>query len=265
MASVRHILAAAFGFPLLLVSFTIIRLLSLRPGQSRPQPRQVGTPTRLLVILGSGGHTAEMFSLLHYLDTLKYTHRSYIVSSGDAFSATKAQEFERGLYDIARAQAHKVEKEQRKAGVNGSTIMKTKEEIYGSYDVEIVPRARKIYQSIWTTPFTSLACLFSCFRILMSTSSSSDVRLGYPDLIISNGPGTGVIVIFASLLLRLVYLPGTTNKMRTIYVESWARVRRLSLSGKILLRVADRFLVQWEKLAKELGPKAEYIGVLVSK
>jgi beta-1,4-N-acetylglucosaminyltransferase len=50
--------------------------------------------------------------------------------------------------------------------------------------------------------------------------------------------------------------------MRTIYVESWARVRRLSLSGTILVGVVDRFLVQWEGL-RGLG-RAEYIGVLVS-
>lgn len=267
MPSNTLVMAFVFGLILLLITAILFRILSLRPGKDTPVSRSPGKPTRLLVILGSGGHTAEMISLLHNLDTLKYTHRSYVVSSGDAFSATKAQEFERGLYDVARGAAHKASKEQqRKAGTGErAVVVKTKEEYYGSYDIEIVPRARKIYQSMWTTPFTSLSCLLSCMRILMSTSSSSEVKLGYPDLVISNGPGTGVIVILASLLLRFLYLPGTHGKMRTIYVESWARVRRLSLSGKILLRVTDRFLVQWENLAKELGPKAEYIGVLVSK
>ena len=250
---------------LLLAPLIVIRIFSLRPSQRRPKARDPGTPTRLLVILGSGGHTAEMFSLLHNLDTLKYTYRSYVVSSGDAFSATKAQEFERGLYDIARAAAHKASQEKRRPGSNDDADVKTKEDYYGSYDIEVVPRARKIYQSIWTTPFTSLSCLSSCFRILMSKSNTSDVHLGYPDLIISNGPGTGVIVIAASLVLRFLYLQGTTGKMRTIYVESWARVKRLSLSGQILLRITDRFLVQWKELANDLGPKAEYIGVLVSK
>ena len=33
----------------------------------------------------------------------------------------------------------------------------------------------------------------------------------------------------------------------------------LSLSGKILLRFADQFLVQWPQMAK-LFPKATYIG-----
>ena len=250
---------------LLLIPLVSLRVLSLLPTRrSQPRSRSFPTPTRLLVVLGSGGHTAEMFSLLHNLDTLKYTHRSYIVSSGDAFSALKAKEFERGLYDTARARASGEKKKQRNSADNGEAQVMKKEEVYGSYDIEIVPRARKIYQSLFTTPISSLQCLFACLSILMSTPSASEVRLGYPDLIVSNGPATAVIVVFASFVLRFLGLPGTSDKMRTIYVESWARVRKLSLSGKILLRLVDRFLVQWERLAEELGGQAEYIGVLVS-
>jgi beta-1,4-N-acetylglucosaminyltransferase len=257
------ILSLTVTLLLVLIPILSLRLLALiRSSNTRPVRRSQDTPTRLLVVLGSGGHTAEMFSLLHRLDTSKYTHRSYVVSSGDAFSASKATEFERGLYDLARSRASADRKALKTA--TGQPIAKTKVEIYGSYDIEVVPRARKIFQSIWTTPATSLQCLLACFRVLMSTSSTSEVRMGYPDLIISNGPATAVIVIFASLILRFFGLPGTRGKMRTIYVESWARVRRLSLSGKLLLRIVDRFLVQWERLAKELNGRAEYIGVLVA-
>ena len=51
--------------------------------------------------------------------------------------------------------------------------------------------------------------------------------------------------------------------MRTIYVESWARVRGLSLSGKILVAVGacERVLVQWEGLGR--AGKGEFKGVLV--
>lgn len=55
-----------------------------------------------------------------------------------------------------------------------------------------------------------------------------------------------------------------------IYVESWARVRQLSLSGKILRFLVDRFFLQWETLAdKETDrvsrwrARKEYKGVLV--
>lgn len=46
-----------------------------------------------------------------------------------------------------------------------------------------------------------------------------------------------------------------------VYVESIARVKRLSLSAKILyhLRLADVLVVQWEALAKRY-PRATYAG-----
>lgn len=49
---------------------------------------------------------------------------------------------------------------------------------------------------------------------------------------------------------------------KIIYVESAARIQSLSLSGKIMVRIADRFVVQWEELAKVL-PVSSYFGVLI--
>ena len=50
--------------------------------------------------------------------------------------------------------------------------------------------------------------------------------------------------------------------IKLIYVESFARVTTLSLSGKLLYTFVDRFLIQWPYL-KEKYPKAEYKGILV--
>lgn len=44
-----------------------------------------------------------------------------------------------------------------------------------------------------------------------------------------------------------------------VYVESLARVRGLSLSGRFLKKVADRFVVQWE----DLQAMGEYAGPIV--
>ena len=50
---------------------------------------------------------------------------------------------------------------------------------------------------------------------------------------------------------------------KIVYVESIARTRKLSLSGRILYhsRVADLLLVQWEALVKTY-PRAQYAGRL---
>lgn len=198
-----------------------------------------------------------MFAILRNLDPMVYTHRSYVVSAGDDFSARRAVDFEAAL-----SEAHP----DTSAGA-GTT---------GTYDISIVPRAREVHQSLLTTPLSALHCLAACSGVLYCPSfdaASLTARSGpeYPDLIVTNGPGTAVCVIFASLLIRFVspILPsglqagrGGTGAMRTIYVESWARVKSLSLSGKILVRVVDRFLVQWEGL-KGVGGRGEYVGVLV--
>jgi len=85
-----------------------------------------------------------------------------------------------------------------------------------------------------------------------------------PEVIVTNGPGTAVIVVLALYIYKFFGMYGT-SRTRMIYVESFARVRTLSLSGKLLLPLVHRFLVQWEGLWedwKEWG--VEYVGFLVS-
>ncbi len=229
-------------------SATQLRLLYILPALHRTKPpaRQRGTPIHLLIVLGSGGHTAEMLSLLTNLDSNSYTHRSYLTSSGGDFSAGKAQEFERGLV--------------------GKDLSATGRR---DYSIHTVPRARGIHQSLLTSPLTSLHCLYTCLLLLFKHPQ------GYPDLILTNGPATSLILILASTILRyFAFLPMLSNpgsgnsrivagKMRVIYVESWARVKRLSLSGRVIVwcGLCDRVLVQWKGL--ETRGWGEYRGALV--
>ncbi|KAL8996414.1 MAG: hypothetical protein Q9169_004062 [Polycauliona sp. 2 TL-2023] len=248
---------------LVLLASTFLRLLYVLPASNttKPRPRRRGQPTRLVVVLGSGGHTSEMFSLLRHLDPNLYTHRSYVVSSGDAFSASKAVEFESALEVKHR---HK----------QGPLL------IPSTYDISTIPRARGIHQPLWTAPVSSLRCLLACFTVLKAPPTqptltsvihqhqsgklaAETLRYTYPDLIIANGPATAVLVIAASLLLRFLNLRGTEGKMRTIYVESWARVNSLSLSGRILVAggMVNRMLVQWEDLSRK--GQGDFIGALI--
>ncbi|MCJ1233954.1 UDP-N-acetylglucosamine transferase subunit [Varicellaria rhodocarpa] len=245
----------------------ITRLILILPGFSPlprcPSPIHRGQPTRLLIVLGSGGHTAEMLSMIQSLDTYSYTHRSYVIGSGDEFSARKATEFEAGLEQ--RVRESKGVENGRGRGVNGN-------DGYGTYDISSVPRARNIHQSLLTSPLSCLRCLVACISVLRfhntapTTSESlpaySKPPPSYPNIILTNGPATATILLITSLLLRFLALPGTGGKMRNIYVESWARVRRMSLSGKILVGVGacERVLVQWEGLG---GWGREYRGALV--
>jgi beta-1,4-N-acetylglucosaminyltransferase len=270
----------SFALALLATLFVAatLRLLAILPNQrAKPtQWRKRPLATRVLIVLGSGGHTHEMFYLLRNLDTRKYTHRTYVVSSGDAFSAQRAVEFEKELEDREKA-AQKQHDKVPLVAVNGNAIGQQRQAQTGSerYNIAIVPRARKIHQPLLTTPFSSLYTLHKSFAILLSappllpnaapSNAYEHAAADVPDLIITNGPATAVIVILASMILRFFNFRGANSrgKCRTIYVESFARVKSLSLSGKLLSRVVDRFLVQWEELEGKGGGRAEYCGILV--
>ncbi|KAH7359976.1 oligosaccharide biosynthesis protein Alg14 like-domain-containing protein [Pyrenochaeta sp. MPI-SDFR-AT-0127] len=279
-----------------IVAAATLRLIAALPNERSKTKQWQKRPiaTRILIVLGSGGHTHEMFRLLKDLDTRKYTHRTYVVSSGDAFSAQRAVEFERGLEEreeeVSKGQEKHVEGENRNGsveievtdadGVTRAQAKKTKALRSpvclgpAHYNIAIVPRARKIHQPLLTTPFSCLWTLYSSFTPLLrtlpifsdqaSTTTYDAAAADLPDLIITNGPATAVIIVLASLLLRFVNWRGANSrgKCRTIYVESFARVKTLSLSGKLLLRIVDRFFVQWEEL-EGAGGRAEFCGVLV--
>jgi UDP-N-acetylglucosamine:LPS N-acetylglucosamine transferase len=70
-----------------------------------------------------------------------------------------------------------------------------------------------------------------------------------PDNIIS----TGALVTFPICLL------GKLMKKKVIYIESFARVDTASMTGKLMYRFADLFIVQWEEML-EIFPKAIYGG-----
>jgi beta-1,4-N-acetylglucosaminyltransferase len=263
-----------------------IRALSISQNSIVPKWRRNNSPTHLLVVLGSGGHTAEMFSMLRRmkLDPSTYTYRTYVVSSGDNFSAARAVEFEtEWLKQSSRLSFP----------ANGSNTAE-------SYAIVTVPRARRVHQSYLTAPLSTLQCFYACLLVLRGChpeqkSSLPRTNSPYPDVILTNGPATAVCMILAAKLLRLShYLGSLFNiknrhdrdssrsshgkrsedapapvyfQLRTIYVESWARVTTFSLSGKLLLPFADRFLVQWPDLAGKQAwrgmRKTEYAGTLV--
>jgi len=204
-----------------------------------------------------------MLSLLTNLSPSTYTHRSYIISSGDDFSAQKAEEFEASL-------AKKQDTESRTMGSGRShgaaAVGKDDEERNADgeqreekkpYSIHTIPRARQIHQPLPTLPLTLPPSFLSSLSLLAHHP---------PTLILTNGPGTALLLLLASLLLRYFsFLPPLSQhgRTRSIYIESWARVRRPSLTGRIVVwgGLCDRVVVQWRGL--ERGGWGEFRGVLV--
>jgi len=109
-----------------------------------------------------------------------------------------------------------------------------------------VPRAREVGQIYISSIFTTLRAAWFTFQHVWQLK---------PDIVLTNGPGTCVPVVLAGYICRAL---GVCRSL-TIYSESFARSENLSLSGRILYHVVDRFTVQWEELLP-LHPRAKYAG-----
>ncbi|KAJ1554825.1 UDP-N-acetylglucosamine transferase subunit [Nowakowskiella sp. JEL0078] len=110
-----------------------------------------------------------------------------------------------------------------------------------------IPRSREVGQSWFTTAFSSIKALFHCISLVFSHS---------PDILISNGPGTCIPVCLAVYLQKLLRIKHNS----IIYVETYARVKSPSLTGKIMYHISDRFLTQWKY---EGMSSAEFVGPLI--
>lgn len=188
---------------------------------------QVTVPRKsvsLMVVAGSGGHTAEMLRLLGHLSSA-YRPRHYVIADSDEFSAQKIHSFE-----------------QSRAAGDPST---TRPE----YHVHRIPRSREVRQSWLSTVFTTLHAAWFSFPLTYRVK---------PDLVLCNGPGTCVPVCASALLLGLLGV----KKVLIVYVESVCRVERLSLAGALLRPFCDYFLVQWPTL-KAKHPGSVFLGRLV--
>ena len=166
-----------------------------------------------------------MLTLLGKFNLQKYSPRRYIVAATDKMSGQKARAFEA---------------EAASASSSSST-----------FDIVAIPRSREVGQSFSSSTWTTLVAAWYAMHAVLSFK---------PDLVLTNGPGTALPVVIAALLGKLLGIssPGI------VYVESIARVKHLSLTGKILyhLRLTDEFLVQWEELRRKY-PRAVHAGRLM--
>ncbi|XP_039791001.1 UDP-N-acetylglucosamine transferase subunit ALG14 homolog isoform X3 [Panicum virgatum] len=205
--------AACYALPVL-VSLLTIRLFYViwRSGQPSSRPRAGGL--RCLIVLGSGGHTAEMMNIVTTLQKDRFTPRFYVAALTDNMSLQKAQVYEESLIEIYRSR-----------------------EVGQSY-----------ITSIATTLLATLHAMWLVIRIR-------------PQVIFCNGPGTCFPLCVSAFFLKVLGMGWSS----IFYIESIARVKKLSMSGLLLykLRIADQFFVQWPQLHQKY-PRACYAGRLIA-
>lgn len=178
------------------------------------------SPARTLIVLGSGGHTAEMMTIVKQLSKRNYSPRYYILASSDSTSESKV------------------------LNVEEPTTSKN------DYELFRINRSRHVGQSYLTSIFTTIRSIWQCIPLVYHLQ---------PDLVLCNGPGTCVPICLIAFMLKM--FGAIDVQCKIVFVESYCRVKSVSLSGKILVWIADSFVVQWPQLAN-FSPKTRYFGRL---
>ncbi len=204
-----------------------------------------------MFIMGSGGHTTEMVSMIERsIRPMGGMYRRYIVNEDDGMTRERVKDLEERI---------------------GNRFAEIGEHP-GLFDIKEVQRARKVHQSWLTTPLSAARSLWSVFAILFSSDSvaaaaGGDTRAAaawrFPGVVVTNGPGTGFLFLLAAHLLKIARCV-PEDYMNGIFVESFAKVRTLSLTGKLIhwTNVADRFIVQHRPVADRYGKElGEYFVV----
>lgn len=114
---------------------------------------------------------------------------------------------------------------------------------YDSSRTKDLPNALLI-QNLWAKPWTIPASMIMIAAYVLKQK---------PALMISTG---AEIAVPAFLIARLAGI-------KTVFIESCARVSAPSATGKIVYPLSNHFFVQWEGLLRHFGKKARYEGGLL--
>ncbi|VDM59665.1 unnamed protein product [Angiostrongylus costaricensis] len=135
------------------------------------------------------GSGGHTMEMIELLKTMgpDYNRRCYIIADTDRISKDKVIEFE---------------------SLRGS----------GSYEICFIPRSREVGQGFLTAIPKTLYSFIFALKTVWKTR---------PDLVITNGPGSCIPVVFAAAFFDMIRL----RDIVIIYEESICRVESLSLSG----------------------------------
>ncbi len=120
------------------------------------------------------------------------------------------------------------------------------EHFYVLNDEVILPedmRGKTFFVRHWERDWLFFVNLWEAWRIL---------RRERPALILTTGAGVAVPFAIVGKVLRIP----------TVFVESFTRVNRPSLTGRVMYFLGDRFFYQWRPLGR-FFPKGVYGGPLI--
>lgn len=225
---------SSFSTAMALVAFAalVMRWMQARKDGSKASRSK---NVRTMVVLGSGGHTTEILAVVARLNPERYAPRCYVSARTDRLSEAKAK-------------MHEAEVEATCTGSHTSTLGSDGNDASADPSYVKISRSREVGQSYLTSVYSTLRSIAEAVFVVLRFR---------PELLLCNGPGTCIPLCLVCYVGQFMGLGKTT----IVYVESIARVKSLSLTGKLLyrLRIADRFFVQWEGLMQRY-PRCTYAG-----
>lgn len=196
-----------------------------------------------LYVFGSGGHTTEMCEMIRRkFKGHRNLHRRYVSTTGDSSSTIGVAATEMLISEVYRS---------------GEA---------GTWDHIQVTRARAVHQPFYTAWYSSIWSALDIIGVLTKAPASRPVaKFGnyfkVPHVVITNGPGTGFILCLVAHILKIFYLV-PQNRLKMVYIESWAHTQTLSLTGKLFnwTGIANLYCVQHQSLADKFGK--HYVGLM---
>lgn len=165
-----YLIALIFTVSVFSVIIRLYYVLKILPWRQKKRFQSAST----LIVLGSGGHTAEMLAILKHLTKEKYSPRYYVLSDTDTTSESK--------------------------------VLQIEEPATSSRDYHIlrIKRSRHVGQIYFTSVFTTIQSIFLSIPLAYRIQ---------PDLIICNGPGTCVPICLIAFVLKLFGLLDAQSKI----------------------------------------------------
>ena len=115
---------------------------------------------------------------------------------------------------------------------------------YNNFRTKNLDQKKYLLENIGTSPLKMIKSFFQIGKILLKEK---------PDTVISTGSEIAIPTFVIAKILGI----------RTIFIESWCRVKTKSGTGKIVYPFSDLFLVQWPELIELYGKKAKYVGAVI--
>ncbi len=133
--------------------------------------------------------------------------------------------------------------------INSAKKLKESFKITSNTIIKSIYRSRNVGQSYKSSIITTFVAFFHSVILILQNR---------PNMIVTNGPGVSLPICYVGFILAKL---NVLVEFKILFIESFCRTQNLSLSGKLIKPISDKFIVLWKSLSE--NGKGEYIGKII--